>query len=62
MNYVLKIVKKSLTALLFLAMCVTALLVVSVGVVVGGVFELAKAVSYPMTKLGKVAPVVSLDR
>jgi hypothetical protein len=61
MNYVLKILRKSLTALLFLAMCVTALLIVSVGVVVGGVFELGKAISHPMAKYGKTVPVVIAD-
>jgi hypothetical protein len=53
MKDVLKIVTKSLTALLFLAVCVTALVLVSVGVVVGGVFELGKVIAHPTVGFGK---------
>lgn len=60
MNYLLKIVKSYFTALLFVAMFITALLAVSIGVVVGGIFELIKAVSHPMPKYGKAAPLVDV--
>jgi hypothetical protein len=60
MNYVSIILRNCVTALLFVVMFVTALLVISVGVVVGGIFEVAKAVSHPMAKYGNAASVVDL--
>jgi TM2 domain-containing membrane protein YozV len=62
MNYASKILRNCITSLLFVVMFVTALLVIAVGVVVGGFFEVAKVVSHPLAKYDRAAPVVGVHR
>jgi|HubBroStandDraft_1064217.scaffolds.fasta_scaffold1128704_1 hypothetical protein len=61
LNFVLKILKSHLTAVLFVVMFITALLAVCAGVIIGGFFELGKAVANPSAKYTKATPLVDLE-